>query len=166
MESAKIKKEFPKNWITLYTDATFPSNKIASYAFYAKSDYFTLKKSKLCPTEIDNINDAELYAIAQGIYSSLNKWKDTVGFYIRTDSMSAIYRLQHLDRTTTSKGNDLSDVTIRLQKSLKKLTGNLTLDIKHIKAHTGRKTIQAYLNNHCDKQSRIPIKHFNKTLTK
>lgn len=157
-------KEFPKDFVTLYTDATLSSDGHHAYAFWAKAEWGTIRLAKMCPDEIVGIGQAELYAICQGMYKVLSMWKshNIKGFYVRSDSKHALNRIQFPDNKKTSKGKDIPAVELRLMAAFKNMRGELQMNIKHVKGHTGRSNVKAYLNDWCDKQSRAVIKEHRK----
>lgn len=157
-------KEFPKDFVTLYTDATLSSDGHHAYAFWAKAEWGTIRLAKMCPAEISGIGQAELYAICQGMYKALSMWKsyNIKGFYVRSDSKHALNRIKFPDNTKTSKGKAIPDVEMRLMAAFKKMSEGLTIDPKHVKGHTGRTNVKSYLNNWCDEQSRVVIRNHRK----
>lgn len=123
-------KEFPKDFVTLYTDATLSSDGHHAYAFWAKAEWGTLRLAKMCPAEISGIGQAELYAICQGMFKALKTWEshNIKGFYIRSDSKHALNRIMFPDNTKTSKGKAIPDVELRLMSAYKKMAVGLTID--------------------------------------
>lgn len=165
-----MKKEFPKNFVTIYTDATLSGDGHHAYAFWAKAEWGTLQLAKMCPDEISGIGQAELYAICQGMWKALTKWKEygIVGFYIRSDSKHALSRIENPDRTITSKHSPIPEVERRLMLAFKKMRdeNNLTMNLRHVKGHGSGRDIRSYLNNWCDKKSREAIsKHRTLSVT-
>lgn len=118
--------------------------------------YITNKKK--CPADINNVHDAEAYAICQALYHTLNHFKKN-GYpvkeiTIKTDSQTAIKYL------TNNKIEEFwRDTTIRLRTAFDKMKAELgegfPLKIKHIKGHQSKKSsTAAYVNNWCDKMAR------------
>lgn len=165
------KKELPPNFVTVYTDASASTDGHHSYSFWARAEWDKMNLSKMCPPEISGINQAEMYAICQGIHFVLKHWNikyGVKGFYIRSDSQHALNRLGNPYKETNSKGKPIPETELRLKRAFDKMVADysLTIDMKHVRAHTGRKNVKAYLNDWCDKQSRKAIKQHRKSIAK
>lgn len=152
------KKKYVPNHVTLYTDASWAQD-IGSWAFWARSDHGRHMLSAVVPKGITNINSAETYAICQGMYKCLQKWPKTEGFFVFSDSLSAINLLRG--------GNSKSDILNRLKDSFDKMVKehDLKVTLRHVKAHKNpNKSTRNWLNNWCDESAKKSRKKHEKEI--
>lgn len=141
------KKEYPRDYITLYADAGFKDGE-GTYGVWARADNGRQTWSGACPPEIDDNTLAEVYAICQGMHKALKRWPSTKGFYVRTDSQAAINILQ-------KGGNGKKEVTGRLYAAYRKMVDDGGLDVRFrwVKGHQGTHTTKGWINNKVDQMA-------------
>lgn len=150
----KNKKDFPKDYVTIYSDAGFKDGK-GTWAVWCRADHGRLVLHGKCPDEIVSITAAEAYAISIGVKNALHKWPQTKGFYIKTDSKDAIKAL-----VNSKFGVKHKELMERLKIAFDKLVEGRELKLKFswVKGHQKNQTMQAWLNNKVDsltKQARL-----------
>lgn len=169
MSDKPEEKEYPRNWVTLYTDASWhPSDGLTSWAFWARHDGGRITSYGMCPDEIEDINQGEMYAIAQGMYRVLQKLEGIEGFYITTDSLAAKGYFENPDLGTDrdSAKDTRNPITLRLKKAFDDIVDRheLEIDLRHVKAHTGRDNTRSWLNDWCDKAASKAIREHRQKL--
>ena len=159
-----------KNWtdktITINTDASFCSKTgVGGYAFWIKSDLFTLKEFGAFNQSCLNSTDAELKCIINAVARLVSN-KDVNFSYvlvINTDSKGAISWMR----------NPKNEVAKIFQFYLKELNAKgylKTVAYKHVKGHTNVNDSRSFVNRWCDemagqemrKQRKIQEKIINK----
>lgn len=154
----KEPREFPRGFVTLYTDAAMKDNHL-TWAFWGRADVGRLVQHGTCPPEITTIGQAEAYAIAQGMHRCLNKWPGTKGFTVKTDSQDAKGILT-TEKTFSKKEDPIKqaaqEVSNRLHKAFQKMVADKNLDVtvKWVKGHRTDKSMSTWLNNRVDQLTR------------
>lgn len=167
----KKDKEYPPNFVTVYTDASVSPDGHHSFAFWAKSDWGTIKQAKICPPEISGIGQAEIYAICQGMHKAIQRWHDAYsikGFYICSDSKHALFRLEKPYKERNSKNKPIPEVELRLKRAFDKMVSDnqFTMDMRHVPAHTGMThKVRGYLNDWCDQNAKAAIRQHRRELS-
>lgn len=140
-----------KKYLTINTDASFhPIKKTSGYAFYVRSDEFTLKHSGIFKNQTpNNSTEAELMCIGNAIYAMLNNIElGKVDFIIiNTDCKPAIHQIM--------KSRPVLGAKIKAMiESLRWKLGGAKLRIKHVKAHTNKDDARSWVNNWCDENAK------------
>jgi ribonuclease HI len=169
-------KVYRKGFVTLYADATFRDScrglpltekqRRAAYAFWLRSDDGRLTEYKVCPAEVCDINQAEIYAICQGMFMAMKKWPDTKGFYITSDSRHALRRLEKAPATLTKKGKPVHDVEQRLKKKFDSMVAEYKVELifRWVRGHGGGHSTPSWLNEWCDSAGRKAFREHDKKL--
>ena len=164
------------DFVTLYSDATFRDSyrghpirddrRKAAYAFWLRSDGGKHTEYKVCPVDIINSNQAEIYAICQGIYIGMKRWPETKGFYITSDSQNALSRLERPLLLVNSKGKPIHDVELRLKKKFDSMVKEYGIKVifRWVRGHSGGVSTPSWLNKWCDSMGRKAIKEHDKSL--
>jgi len=140
------------NFVTIYSDASVREG-VCTYSFWARHSSGRIVKSGFCPKECKSVNQAETYAILQGMHKSLRKWKDVSGFYVFCDNRTVVDML-NLNVPPAIASNGTMN---RLRHAYAKMVGagKLKMVVSHIKAHTGKtEKTGVWLNSWCDKEAR------------
>jgi len=174
---AKKEKQYKKNYVTLYTDASWQTDH-GSWAFWAKSDHGRLTLSGMLPKDITDIFQGEIYAMCQGMHRALKRWPNTKGFYINCDNKDAMRFLEDPYMEKRPSGKAYHEVALRLKKSFDKMVfenpedeifqvKKIDISFRHVKGHKNPKnSIRYWLNNWCDKEARkVRVEHKNKLET-
>lgn len=143
--------QYDKRYLTINTDASFhPIKKTSGYAFYIKTDDFTIKSSGgFRKQEPKNIAEAEIMCIGNAVHHALNLAKlPKVDFIIiNTDCMAAINAIK--------KGNDgLGGKVKDMIAALALRCGGAKYKVKHVRAHTNKDDSRSWVNNWCDKHAK------------
>lgn len=145
-----------KIYLTMNTDASFcPYTKAGGWAFWIKSDRFTLKKSGGFKGDTISSTDAEMKAIANALHFivSLEKIPTVDCIVINTDSKWSI------DRIKTQKKKGTTVLINQYLQQIKLKTNAKEIIFKHVKAHTGIDDARSWVNEWCDEQAK---KHMRK----
>lgn len=139
------------NILTIFADAShIHQHGVTSSAWAVISHLGKMHGSKVCPKEITNITLAEMYAIAQAVYSADRVWKvksfDII--LIFTDSTEAI---RYLNAKPTKKEYVAHR---RLYEAFKKTVGEAHVILQHVKAHTGKPDKFSRINDFVDKAAK------------
>jgi ribonuclease HI len=157
-----MEKTIPKKYITINTDASFcHKTKIGGYAFWIKSDFFTIKKQGHFNSLVDNSTDAELRCIANAIatLSVQNLGGYEYILVINTDSKGAVGWMKNPQNKTA--------LICKLQlDNLLELTNCTFVKWKHVKAHSNKDDARSFVNDWCDKMSRKEMHKYRKEQNK
>lgn len=148
--------------ITINTDASF-SNKLkrGAYAFWIVSDKGRIQMSGPIKGTCHDSSDAEMRCIINALHvvsqiPDLNKPGNFV--IINTDSMNAIHVLtgnkSAKRRYGLNKKEYINLIYAEFQKVCKRLARDITLDLRHVKSHTGLGDRRSYVNEWCDKTAK------------
>ncbi len=146
-----------KSNITINTDTSFNYNpNKAGFAFWITCPLGRYKRyGKL--NNCKDINDAEIQAIGNAIYFVLMSGlsENTIHkIYVNTDSKSAI---AHITRKwdTYPASSKVKHYMERLKGKTNHRTLKSLFDFRHVKAHSGTESKRKYVNDWCDKMSKI-----------
>lgn len=137
---------YAKKSATVYSDASFHKGRF-TYAFSITAHNSRKKYGDRCPAEVENIDQAELYAIMRSLWL-LEKHMDTTGYeliYVRTDSMNAI---RAITAVPSQKTGTTGKMVQHIQKVL--LRNKWKLNIRHVRSHQRNDSVQTYMNNQAD----------------
>ncbi len=138
-------------WVTCYTDASYSPMSGGAWGVWLRSNLGRLKRHGRCPDYVRNSIQAELAAIFAGVHLSLARWGAAVeGILIRSDSQGALVWLEP-DRPPAR------DKALRkLQSKIHEAAGThgVTLSGRWVKGHQKTGSLEAFLNNQCDKMAR------------
>ena len=107
-----------------------------------------------CPPYVKRSVEAELAAIFAGLTIARRTWGDAVrGVVIRTDCQEAINLLSTSEMN--AKARRRWPGTLVLCTKIRELAAahGIELELRWVKGHQSTNTIQAYLNNACDKRA-------------
>ena len=136
-------------WVTIYSDASYNQRtKLSTYAYYIRSNKGVIKNNGPCPKEVKNITDAETYAAIMALGKAINSIDEIDAICINTDCKYVISRLRDED-TLVSKNPFIKDLILRAKGYLEK--ENVSLKMRHVKAHTGGSDVRSWCNEICDK---------------
>jgi len=137
--------------ITLFTDASFSNRyKRGTWAAWFKVDGKTSRFSGTIVAELQQSGDAELAALANGLFAITRTLGPTTGDKIiaQTDSVEAITAVRML----THSRPYAKDVVTYIDK-LRNIHG-FTLELRHVKGHKGAQTPRHAVNTWCDGECR------------
>lgn len=137
--------------ITITTDASFfHTFNVGSFAFWIKSDDFTIKKSGLFKNKVENCHCAEIQCILNAIYVIRNM--NTEKVIINTDSKIAIDILS---------GKQNKSISVDYYTTFLSLSKNKNISLRHVKGHTRQQGAKYYVNDWCDNEAK---KHSRKEI--
>jgi len=139
--------------VTITTDASYdPTMKIGGYAFWISSDLGYVKYSGVFSKKLLDHNDAELKAIGNAVYFLVqsDRFKKVNRLIINTDSRFCMHQMK------ISKVTKYSDTRNQIKALLKKR--RFRFELRHVKAHTNGSNSRRYVNNWCDRASRMEMR--------
>lgn len=141
----------PKNWVTLYTDASH-KDRLCSYAFVARAEWGWHRMARVCPPEVAGVDDAEMYAMFQGVHHCMRHWHDRgiQGFYIRTDSLNGM----NIFLKNSSPKSDPQERILHAFWDLVRQKHKLHVNFKHVRGHNkDQHRIRRYMNDMVDQMA-------------
>lgn len=145
--------------VTINTDACFHTEKkIGGYAFWAISNEFKITKSGVFKNKCVSSDDAEAKCIINALQSVLHSQKNIHKVIINTDSLNAT-RILKKDKIGISKYIRLNNSNIqKLQAAYDKVIqgskNNITIEFRHVKAHSNIKDTRSFVNEWCDSNAK------------
>jgi len=137
--------------VTLFTDASVKFEIArATWACWAKADGVTHRYSGIIRNTINQSGDAELCAIANGLFVVIRRFAPPIKskIIIQTDSDEAIYAIKSGKHTRPYTKLLLNNIYSTLQKH------DLYCDLRHVKGHKGTATPRNAVNTWCDVECR------------
>jgi ribonuclease HI len=150
----------PPAMITLFTDAGHcPQTKVASYAVWAKTTGKpTLRHSGILKGTTKDATAAELRAIANGLSLVLSRFSPPPGSRIvaQTDSKGSIAAI-------TGDGYKAPKTRAYIQLEIDRIREmlddfELSIDLRHVRAHTGAGDKRSAVNEWCDQQCKLQLR--------
>lgn len=138
--------------VTILSDASYCSkHKVAGYGFWIACHRGKLGGGGIIEEDVDDVNAAEMMAVANSIWHGLNASLICKGdnLLIQSDSLGAIDRLRGRNVTITQQ-------QLRVIGYYEKVVSRLELTVrfKHVKAHTSREEARFVANRMCDKRAK------------
>jgi ribonuclease HI len=166
--------------VTVFTDASHSRDK-AGWAAWAKFRGETMRWSSGITFPISNISDAETIAVTCGILRSIKEFDlppDTI-MVVQSDSTDALAAMLYAGWSNGQNRYFLvaknTDVKPRMPNKINQLRGsfaqkafeavrhrNITVYLKHVRAHTGKDDPRSWVNEWCDgmaKKEMRAVKH-------
>ncbi len=134
-------------WVTCYSDASFHPHTGGAWGVWLRSDRGRIRRQGLCPKYVVNANQAELAAIFAGLHLALTAWEGVRGINVRSDCQGALHWL------AAGLPPARADATRRLQMKIRGLveTHGIELVPRWVRGHQRSSSVEAFLNNHCDR---------------
>ena len=154
------------SYITINTDASFNyEKKVGGYAFWIRSNHFTIKKSDSFNRDPKDSLEAEIMAIGNAIYTLINlpTLPHIDNIVINCDCIPAI---QNIRLNSNNKiGKETAQYLETLKHKIRDITGRSPETIfKHVKGHQkGKLDKRSYVNCWCDEESRNKMRLKAKT---
>ena len=143
---------------TINTDASFsPNHKIGGYAFWAVSNAFKITKSGAFKKPVTDPTDAEIKCIINALMTVLHGCTGITKVTINTDSMNAIHVLTNdkdAQRRFTGGYKKGANYRAAYHKVLRGSKSVVTIEFRHVKAHTGDSAARSWVNNWCDVEAK------------
>lgn len=132
---------------TVFTDASFcHQTRCAGYAVWVKNNSRVLKRYGNFRGKPENSSDAEFMALINGIYFAMQLAPETTYLIVQTDCMGII---PHANR-----GGLPQRASGRLKRRMREALKGVTLDVRHVKAHSRDGSKRSHVNNWCDEFAR------------
>tara|TARA_B100001179_G_scaffold217701_1_gene189780 strand:- start:412 stop:897 length:486 start_codon:yes stop_codon:yes gene_type:complete len=143
---------------TINTDASFHTRfKVGAFAFWAVSNDFRITKAGYLRNLCVNPDEAEMKCIINAVSTVLSSNKNISKLIINTDSLNskAVFErdFEHIKKYNLSRWKNLRGIfnkTIN-DKSKRKIS----IEFRHVKAHTNNTDARSYVNDWCDKNAKI-----------
>lgn len=155
-----------KGFVTLFTDASFSSqHKLGAWACWIKSDFHVGRLSGPFKLKVETSNEAEILAIANGIFLVVKTLKGIKKIHLVTDSDHALRVLGNRMKGSTKKEREV-------HKFIKTLLSDyrIKLSLKGIKGHSKGSSPREYVNRWCDvkarREMRKEVRRVNSKTTK
>lgn len=140
---------------TINTDASFShQHKNGSFSFWVVCDDFKIRKSGLLKTKCDNPTMAECRCIINAVHMLFQQAgsKKVTKIVVNTDSTNAIYLFKNdakkIAKYGLSWGIGLGNLFRRM------VPANVTIDLRHVKAHVTTEGARNYVNDWCDNEAK------------
>jgi ribonuclease HI len=151
------------NICTINTDASFhPTHKVGGFAFWIV--YQGIRTIQSGPLKsVNNSHDAEVQAIANGLYAVLKSKHDKVErIIINTDCKHAIYCIQDKDKKFYNGADEAIKMCHLLIEKLRKryrpvqVKGKRMrfIEMRYVKAHSEGETARLWVNNYLDREAK------------
>lgn len=134
--------------VTINTDASYcHKRKAAGYAFWITSKEGRVKRAgKLRKAETSF--EAEAMAIANALHVFITLKLDCTYLIINTDCANVITAVKH---------RSPADVIKKISKLIDQ-TGIKKYELRHVKAHSGKKDARSFVNEWCDKMAKYHMR--------
>jgi ribonuclease HI len=147
--------------VTINTDASFhPTKKVGAFAFWVVCDRFKIKKAGFFRDLCRNPTDAESKAILNAFHVLLSAHERISKIIINTDSTNSIAIFENdcdkINKYSLHFGAPLRKKFKRIinkyvdDKGSFKPMRTLTVEFRHVKAHSGKDDARSYVNEWCD----------------
>jgi ribonuclease HI len=140
-------------WITCYADGSFRPEG-AGWAVWLRSVKGRVVRQGPCPPYVKRSLEAELAAIFAGLIIARRTWGDAVrGAIIRTDCLEAINLLSTFEMRDRVRRRWPGTLVLCTKIRELVVAHGVELDLRWVKGHQRTNSVQAYLNNACDKRA-------------
>lgn len=141
-----------KPGITINTDASWhPLKKAAGYAYFIVTSEFKLKGGGVFKTHPKSPTDAEIMAFGNAFTALLSRGRkdppDVSWLILNTDSKHGIERVLGDKDALAAEVHDL-------WKEMKRRFNLKWMDMRHVKAHSGKDDARSYVNEWCDTEAK------------
>lgn len=143
--------------ITINTDASFKSDgklKAAGYAFWITSNLERIKKWGVLKEAFDP-HTSECYCVGNALHTVLFTYKNIDNLFINTDSKSTIRNLQKNKKDIKKCHHPCYLEVWNLIQKIKQKNKNCKIIFRHVKAHSHTNTKRNWVNDWCDKMSKL-----------
>lgn len=150
--------------LNIYTDASEIQQYggVRAVAWYLVCDAGNTLSSKVCPKEITDILLAEMYGMAQALYTA-NRIYGLSAFDKIILHSDSIHAMLHLKRMPHKPHHN---VHRRLHSAFHKVRGQWNVCFNYVAAHTGQSTVESKANELVDNTCRqLARQEFNKRRT-
>jgi ribonuclease HI len=138
--------------VTISTDASFYySHFVGGYAFQIKSDDGLIPMWGPFKDSVSNPTEAEMKALVNALYRLTLKNYKIKTLTINTDCE---FIVKYMWTPNKKRRRILQKLTKKISSLLEELDYE-NLNIKHVKAHTKITSARSYVNDWCDKHSRL-----------
>jgi len=136
---------------TINTDASYSKlTKQATFAFWIKTDMYTIKRSGVIKSLCDTSTEAELKCIINAIYT-ISEQTGITEIILNTDSLNSIHILTKDIKNIRKYRLHWGDKYLKMVESIIK---NIKIDYRHVKAHNDTDSRRTYVNDWCDKAAK------------
>jgi len=145
--------------VTINTDASLHRTlRYGAYAFWAVSNDFKITKSGSFKEKCFTTDDAEAKCIINALKVVLLAHTGIHKIIINSDSLNAIAILEnnhnHNSRYSRLNAKERSKLYKIYQKVLQQSKNNVTIEFRHVKAHSGVDDARSYVNEWCDTEAK------------
>lgn len=139
--------------VTILSDASYcPEHKVAGYGFWIACQRGKLGGGGVIIEDVEDTNAAEMMAACNSIWHGVTNGIILKGdeLLIQTDSLAAIDRLE--GRRVVTMTAQQERIVAYYEKTIRRM--ELSVVLRHVKAHTGRLEARYTANRMCDIRAR------------
>ena len=143
--------------VTINTDASFHKwHKVGAFAFWAVSDQFRIQKAGYFRDPCKRPTECETKCIINAFKVVLAANAQITKIIVNTDSLNSIWILEN-NRKLIKKYDLYFGKSLRrlFKKIVKDYDISLTIEFRHVKAHSGKDDARSYVNEWCDTNAKI-----------
>lgn len=149
--------------VTINTDASFhPQLKYGAYAFWAICNDWKITKSGVFKSVCVNSHDAECRCIINALSVVLLSHKGITKIIVNTDSLNSIYILKNdkekIKRYLGTNQKMVKTLRTSFNKVLTSNKNKITIEYRHVKAHSGINDKRSYVNEWCDTEAKRQLR--------
>lgn len=148
--------------ITITTDASFSSKyKRGTYAFFITSNLGRMSQAGALRKSCRSPSEAEIKCIINALTFVRNNkelFDKCKNVYVNTDSMNSIH-IWNDDRQLIIRYK-LFKLSLQLNKLIRKLKKDYrkkSIELRHVKGHSGVNDKRSYVNEFCDKAAKVEM---------
>lgn len=141
--------------ITINTDASWIEG-FAGYAFWIVCDAGKIQKAGKIKSKVKGSQQAEMMCICNALHTlKHSRFKGINKVIINTDSEPCILALKNFKSSFEGAKECLyMMMEICVANGMTLRDSNKMFELRHVKAHTGKKDKRSFVNEWCDKESR------------
>jgi ribonuclease HI len=151
--------------VTINTDASFSQEtKQGAYAFWAVCNEFKVTKCGIFKNLCITPDDAEMKCIINDLKVVLMGHINIHKIIVNTDSLNAIAVFmgdkEHIRKFSRLRNNikKYGHIQELYKQILSETKNKVTIEFRHVKAHTSKNDARSFINDWCDKNAKMQLK--------
>lgn len=146
---------------TINTDASYHKYfKVGAYAFWIKSNSFTLKKVGWFNDKCNDPTECEAKCIINAIHTLLSTCssRNVTRILVNTDSLNFMHVMKNdVKKIKKYKLGYLKKYQAQILRMLDNYKKGLDIEFRHVRAHTEKSDARSYVNEWCDEQAKLQL---------
>lgn len=143
---------------TINTDASYHKHFfVGAYAFWIKSDAFTLKKMGWFNDKCYDPTECEAKCIINAIHTLLSTCssRNITKIIINTDALNFIHVMKNdVKKIKKYKLDYLKKYQAAILRQFDNYDGKIIYEFRHVRAHTEKDDARSFINEWCDKNAK------------